>query len=161
LPEGRTIELSEPSTYTLKRHDSLITPGDINFHGSWKAYGTLPETLDVFNDGSLLIVNAPGHLLGHINLLARTIDGHEVYMAGDACHDRRLLSGEKTIGEWNDAEGHVCCIHADRKQAEETIARIRVLEREGVEVIFAHDVEWESNPANTTRFFGAGDHMHG
>ncbi len=76
-------------------------------------------------------------------------------MGGDACHDRRLLTGEKTIGEWNDAHGHVCCIHADREQAEMTIERIRVLEREGIEIIFAHDVEWESDPKNKTRFFGA------
>lgn len=75
-------------------------------------------------------------------------------MAGDACHDRRLLTGEKAIGEWNDAEGHICCMHVDRQQAEETIERLRALEKEGVEIIFAHDVEWESDPVNQTRFFG-------
>jgi glyoxylase-like metal-dependent hydrolase (beta-lactamase superfamily II) len=155
LPEGRSIELSDPSAHTLKKHDSRTASGDINFNSSWQAYGTLPQVLDLFNDGSLLIVNAPGHLPGHINLLARTSEGRQVYMAGDACHDRRLLTGEKTIGEWNDAHGHVCCIHADRKEAEETIERIRVLEKEGVEIIFAHDVEWESDSANKTRFFGA------
>ena len=78
-------------------------------------------------------------------------------MAGDACHDRRLLTGAKSIGEWNDVHGQVCCIHADRKQAEETIERIRQLERQDVEIIFAHDVEWEANPANQARFFGASD----
>ncbi|KAF1833654.1 hypothetical protein BDW02DRAFT_623417 [Decorospora gaudefroyi] len=155
LPEGRTVELSEPSPHALKRNDSRTAPGEINFNGSWQAYGGLPQVLDLFNDGSLLIVDAPGHLPGHINLLARLSDDHQVYMAGDACHDRRLLTGEKTIGEWNDVHGHVCCIHADRKQAEQTIERIRVLEKDGVEIIFAHDVEWENNPANKARFFGA------
>jgi glyoxylase-like metal-dependent hydrolase (beta-lactamase superfamily II) len=155
LPEGRAIELSEPSAHTLKKHDSHTTPGEVNFNAAWQTYDTLPQALDLFNDGSLLIVNAPGHLPGHINLLARTSEAHQIYMAGDACHDRRLLTGEKTIGEWNDAHGQVCCIHADRKQAEETIERIRVLEKEGVEIIFAHDVEWESEPANKARFFGA------
>jgi glyoxylase-like metal-dependent hydrolase (beta-lactamase superfamily II) len=155
LPEGRSIELSDPSAHILKKHDSRTASGDINFNSSWQSYGTLPQVLDLFNDGSLLIVNAPGHLPGHINLLARTPKGRQVYMAGDAFHDRRLLTGEKTIGEWNDAHGHVCCIHANRNQAEETIERIRLLEKEGVEIIFAHDVEWESDPANKTRFFGA------
>jgi glyoxylase-like metal-dependent hydrolase (beta-lactamase superfamily II) len=126
----------------------------LNFDATWRPHGTLPQTLDIFNDGSLLIVNAPGHLPGHINLLARTSEDHYVYLGGDACHDRRLLTGEKEIGEWTDAEGHVCCIHADREQAEETIRKIRVLEKEGVEVIFAHDVEWENEPKNKTRFFG-------
>jgi glyoxylase-like metal-dependent hydrolase (beta-lactamase superfamily II) len=155
LPGGRTIELSEPSAQALEKHDSSMPSGDINWNGSWQSQGGFPEVLDLFNDGSHLIVNAPGHLPGHINLLARTSPSHHTYMAGDACHDRRLLSGEKRIGEWEDAHGHVCCIHADRKQAEETIERIRLLEKEGVEVIFAHDVEWEENPANRSRFFGA------
>lgn len=155
LPEGRTIELSQPSINTLQKCDSGTTSDGIHFGGLWQAHGSLPETLDIFNDGSLLIVNAPGHLPGHINLLARTSSSHQVYMAGDACHDRRLLTGEMVIGEWNDAQGHVCCIHANRKQAEETIERIRMLEREGVEIIFAHDVEWENNPMNKARFFGA------
>lgn len=101
-----------------------------------------------------MIVDAPGHLPGHVNILAKTSEDHQVYLAGDACHDRRLLTGEKEIGEWNDVHGHVCCIHADRKEAEATIERIRQLERAGVEIIFAHDVEWENDPANKARFFG-------
>ncbi|CAO2650106.1 Nn.00g013980.m01.CDS01 [Neocucurbitaria sp. VM-36] len=157
LPEGRTIELSDPSKRSLKKRDSATSLDPVDFNGPWQAHGTLPETLDIFNDGSLLIVNAPGHLPGHINLLARTSNNHQVYMAGDACHDRRLLTGAKAIGEWNDAQGHVCCIHADRKQAEETIERIRQLEKDGFEIIFAHDVEWEANPANKLRFFGASE----
>ncbi|KAH7093625.1 AhpD-like protein [Paraphoma chrysanthemicola] len=155
LPEGRTIELLEPSKVPPTNTEPA-TPGAFQPNNPWKAKGSLPHTLDLFGDGSVLIVNAPGHLPGHINLLARTSPGHQVYMAGDACHDRRLLTGEKSIGEWNDAHGHVCCIHADRKQAEETIERIRVLEKEGVEVIFAHDVEWENDPANHERFFALG-----
>jgi hypothetical protein len=89
-----------------------------------------------------------------VNVLAQVSETHQVYLGGDSCHDRRLLTGEKEIGEWDDAQGDVCCIHANRKDAEETIERIRQLEREGVEIIFAHDVEWENNPDNKARFFG-------
>jgi glyoxylase-like metal-dependent hydrolase (beta-lactamase superfamily II) len=156
LPEGRNIELLNTSGSAARRSELPPEYFIVNFHRSWAASGDLPHTLDVFGDGSLLIVDAPGHLAGHINLLARCPDGHQVYMAGDACHDRRLLTGEKSIGEWVDAHGHTCCIHANRKQAEETIMRIRTLGQEGVEIIFAHDVEWENDPANRTRFFGAG-----
>jgi glyoxylase-like metal-dependent hydrolase (beta-lactamase superfamily II) len=155
LPEGRTIELSDPLEFQSIKPETTSAPGVFRLDGPWDVNGTLPQTLDVFGDGSLLIVNAPGHLPGHVNLLARTSQDHSVYMAGDACHDRRLLTGEKSIGEWNDVHGQVCCIHADRKQAEETIERIRVLEQDGVEIIFAHDVEWENDPANQGRFFGA------
>ncbi|EDU45223.1 Lactamase-B domain containing protein [Pyrenophora tritici-repentis] len=155
LPRERTVELSEPSADTQNKDCPSRLPGDVSFRGSWRAHGHLPHVLDVFNDGSLLIVNAPGHLPGHINLLARTSESHQIYMGGDACHDRRLLTGEKAIGEWNDSNGHTCCIHADRKVAEETIERIRILEQKGVEVIFAHDIEWDDNPANKVRYFGA------
>lgn len=155
LPEGRTVELTDPSGAAAERGDVKPMPGVVNLKGPWLAHGRLPQTLDIFSDGSLLIVNAPGHLPGHINLLARTTDGHQVYLAGDACHDKRLLTGEKSIGEWADAHGHTCCIHANRKEAEETIQRIRQLESDGVEIIFAHDVDWERDPVNSTRFFGA------
>jgi len=132
-----------------------------------EAFG-LPRTMDIFNDGSLHIVDAPGHLPGHINLLARTYadncapgslddrEIHYVYLAGDTCHDRRILNGEKEISEWRDAEGHACCIHTDRAQAEKSIEMVRRLEAKGVEVIFAHDVEWEQRIDNETRFWGAG-----
>ncbi|KAJ4298911.1 hypothetical protein N0V90_004154 [Kalmusia sp. IMI 367209] len=155
LPEGRTIELSEPQSEDIPSSPINQQEGKINLFQKWKPHNHLPNTLDVFNDGSVLIVDAPGHLPGHINLLARISETQQVYLGGDACHDRRLLTGEKQIGEWNDAEGHVCCIHADRKGAEQTIERIRQLEQDGVEIIFAHDVEWENTPANKSRFFGA------
>ena len=153
LPEGRTIELPDPSSSDASQ---LYTTTAINLNQAWKPYKHLPHTLDIFNDGSVLIVDAPGHLAGHVNVLAQVSDTHSVYLGGDACHDRRLLTGEKEIGEWNDAHGHICCIHADRKQAEETIRRIKQLESEGVETIFAHDVEWENVHANKARFFGCG-----
>jgi hypothetical protein len=77
-----------------------------------------------------------------------------VYLAGDACHDRRIMRQEKEIGTWSDSEGHICCIHANREVAEQTIDRIRKLEEQGVEIIFAHDVEWERDPKNKDRFLG-------
>ncbi|TVY62829.1 Cytochrome P450 monooxygenase mpaDE [Lachnellula suecica] len=158
IPDSRTIELLDPDSnnqYTGNQAQSHKA-GRPNFHQPWKQYLNLPQTIDIFQDGSLYIVNAPGHLPGHINLLASTGDGQKVYLAGDACHDRRILRQEKDIGTWLDAEGHTCCIHADRMEAEKTIERIRKLEEQGVEVIFAHDVEWEREPSNAKRFLGRG-----
>jgi glyoxylase-like metal-dependent hydrolase (beta-lactamase superfamily II) len=162
LDRSRTIELSDPGTTGEKIIDHEkddMSSHSIDFSGPWHAVDNLPAVLDPFGDGSLYIVDAPGHLPGHINLLARVADGEKgsrlVYLAGDACHDRRIVRREKEIGEWLDAHGNICCIHADRSKAEQTIQRIRDLEQKGVEVIFAHDVEWESNPKNQSRFFGA------
>lgn len=162
LDAARTIELLDPETDNVgtssppySHHSDGPAGGQyqMDFSQPWTpiAEFSLPLTLDVFGDGSLYIVDAPGHLPGHINLLARTKHGW-VYLAGDSCHDRRIMSREKEIGEWEDAQGNTCCIHADRSEAEETIEKIRGLERAGVEVIFSHDGEWEQQ--NQHRFFG-------
>ena len=150
LDLDRTVDLSEPLDTPLRQSHVL---GKLYLSQPWKPlheFG-LPMTLDIYQDGSVYIVDAPGHLPGHINLLCRTGNGW-LYLAGDACHDRRILSGEKEIGEWKDAEGHTCCIHSDREEAEKTIQRIRELENKGIEVVFAHDVDWEQ--ANPERFWG-------
>lgn len=161
LPSGRILELSDPLVEQPHMGMRKSESGNPDFCTPWRLHlpftitSALPHTLDVFGDSSMLIVHAPGHLPGHINLLARTSEQHYVYLGGDACHDRRLLTGEKQIGEWTDAEGHICCIHVDREVAEETIRKIRQLEEKGVEIVFAHDVEWEDNVENKGRFFGA------
>ena len=160
LPLDLTIELSNPLVQSnpvtqAGKSSSTAIPGTMDERAPWLPHGMLPHTLDLFGDGSLLIVNAPGHLQGHINILALISSSPDryMYLAGDACHDRRLLTGEKEIGEWVDAGGRGCCIHVDRKEAEKTIERIRRLEEGGVEVVFAHDGEWESE--NQGRFWGA------
>ncbi|ETI24045.1 hypothetical protein G647_03414 [Cladophialophora carrionii CBS 160.54] len=156
LPTDRTIELSNPyEDIDEETKHQILDPNAPDFIQEWKASGNLPRVLDIFNDGSLLIVDSPGHLPGHINLLARTSPSTSVYLAGDACHDRRIMRNERQIGEWLDEHGHICCIHADKKLAEQTIERIQALEKSGVEVIFAHDFEWEEDPKNRSRFFGS------
>ncbi|KAI0453535.1 Metallo-hydrolase/oxidoreductase [Xylaria acuta] len=163
LDPSRTIELPDPAGGSEGNATSQFSH-TINVQGPWEGLEELPAVLDVFRDGSLYIVDAPGHLPGHISLLARTLKDNGstawVYLAGDACHDRRILRGEKAISEWLDVHGQVCCIHADRAKADETIERVRDLERKGVEVILAHDVEWEGDAANAKRFFAqyAGEH---
>lgn len=154
LPQDRTIQLADPHKPKPPPQEGEDARPGPNFEQAWTSHGSLPRVLDIFNDGSVLIVDAPGHLPGHINILAKTSSESSVYLAGDACHDRRIMRKEREIGEWNDAEGHICCIHGDKKVAEQTIDRIRELEQQGVEVIFAHDIEWEENPKNQSRFFG-------
>lgn len=126
----------------------------------WKALGPLSNTFDIFDDGSVLLVDAPGHLDGHINLLCRVADGSYVYLAGDSCHDLRLLTGEKEIATWEDAAypGKICCIHKDPELAKRTLGVIRELqmgktELGAVEVVFAHDAEWEKDAKRRGRFF--------
>lgn len=156
LPAERTIELSSPYEEVDEeaKEEPSKTTGCADFHQEWKSHGGLPRVLDLFHDGSVYVVDAPGHLPGHINLLAKTGPLSSVYLAGDACHDRRIMRNERRIGEWLDEQGQICCIHADKKLAQQTIERIQELESNGIEVIFAHDYEWEEDASNQSRFFG-------
>ncbi|KAL1884028.1 hypothetical protein Daus18300_000137 [Diaporthe australafricana] len=118
----------------------------------WQKLGNF-WVYDFMGDGSVWVVDAPGHLPGHVNLLARLEQKRWIYLVGDACHDRRLLTGEKKIAEWKDTEGRSCCIHTDKKDAEATLARIRDLQAAAdhsgfeLEVILAHGMDWaEAHP---------------
>jgi len=154
LPTERTIELPLPGQQS-SQNTKIELPGIAT--PQWKPIADFPHAIDVFEDGSLFIVNAPGHLQGHINLLARTGLENWVYLAGDACHDRRLLRGELSIAEWEKYE-KMCCIYVDKAKTEETLERIRGLEGGGrddqkVEVILAHDREWIDERRDEERFW--------
>lgn len=128
-------------------------PGkDAKAAAGWQKLGDL-WVHDFMGDGSIYVVDAPGHLPGHVNLLARIGEKRWIYLVGDACHDQRLLTGEKEIAEWQDAKGRFCCIHTDKKEAEATLAKIRDLQAAAdkvglhLEVILAHSMDWaKANP---------------
>lgn len=129
-----------------------IPPRDGETGSGWEKMGAF-WVYDMMADGSIYVVDAPGHLPGHVNLLARVGKARWIYLVGDACHDKRLLTGEKGIAEWTDSEGNFCCIHTDKKEAEATLARIRDLQaaakKSGIdlEVILAHGMDWaKANP---------------
>ncbi|KAE8148472.1 beta-lactamase-like protein [Aspergillus avenaceus] len=162
LPLNRTLELRPPDE-GIGTHQKALIPGiRCISNSSWKPFGPLPHTIDVFSDESVLLVDAPGHLPGHINLLCRVSlePTRYVYLGGDACHDRRILTGEKDIAQWSDPDfpGRICCIHTGRGKSRETIKRIRNLEQESlgfgkVEVVLAHDVHWADKATRDGRFF--------
>lgn len=87
-PKARILSDSIPRDRTrfLKREDYTTSIANV------------PHAMDYFEDGSLYIIDAPGHLSGHINVLARTSeDGSWILLGGDTCHDVRLLTGEKQM----------------------------------------------------------------
>lgn len=130
LPDDRSSELSDPK-------------GD-----DWKPLGPFPAVLDLFQDGSVYVIDTPGHLPGHLNLLCRRRDGW-ICLCGDAFHDRRLLTGEKEIGMFQGAHGDMICIHLDKEAAAESIRRLREFDRMAdgqVELVAAHEeIWWEAN----------------
>ncbi|KAL1845652.1 hypothetical protein Plec18167_009139 [Paecilomyces lecythidis] len=148
LPHLRTLELP-PTGETLPGAPS---PSPKKTTHTWAAFphnaSLFPRTIDFFSDSSLYIIDAPGHLYGHINLLARIAPGKWVYLGGDCCHDIRILRGEKDIAMYDDGCGGLRSVHVDVGLARDTINRVgRLLDAaERIEVVVAHDKTWsESN----------------
>ncbi|KEF61410.1 uncharacterized protein A1O9_02976 [Exophiala aquamarina CBS 119918] len=158
----------ESDLLDAQRTVELPSPDGSNEESShaWKSLSSFPRAIDFFKDGSVYIINAPGHLPGHINLLCRISQNPTkfVCLAGDACHDIRLFTREKDIATWTDDEGRYCCIHVDIAKTKETLANLYAASNEGlelggekdkaqVEVIFAHDFAWEEKARKEDRFF--------
>jgi hypothetical protein len=119
--------------------------------------------LDFFGDGSVYVVDSPGHLYGHVNVLARVGPKRYVYLGGDCCHDPRILRGEKGIATYDDGRDGTRSVHVHTGVARQTLDRIAEFVRqkrledgqdEGeveVEVVVAHDGEWRRQ--NRHRFW--------
>lgn len=58
--------------------------------------------MDYFGDGSVFIVNAPGHLAGYLNLLVCVGTGKWMYLAGDTAHDVRVYKGTRELAAYPD-----------------------------------------------------------
>lgn len=158
LPDDRTIELPAQKNMPLFTNPvdiksrfaqsslSSVFPGSKN---EWTSLYPFENAIDLFGDGCLYIVDSPGHLLGHINVLARVGNDRWLYLAGDACHHSRILNGDTEMAEWEENGQHVC-IHADKNLASATLRRIQKLKTHGfqggtVEVVLAHDAQWYHN----------------
>lgn len=57
------------------------------------AIGPYPRAMDIFGDGSMYIIDASGHVDGHINILARTSpDGAWILLGADSAHHPDLIT---------------------------------------------------------------------
>ncbi|TBU31314.1 Metallo-hydrolase/oxidoreductase [Dichomitus squalens] len=137
FPHNQSSDILQ-STVPLDRTDFLE---ESQFNVS---IGPFTHAYDYFGDGSLYIIDAVGHLKGHINILARTSSiGSWIYLGGDTAHDVRLLTGEKEVAFMMDAGGMMLCAHANKDEAVEHIRRVgSLLNVPKVHVLLAHDWEW-------------------
>lgn len=149
LPIHQTHELPPVPTSDRKH----MAAKQITTH-EWKPLATFPNTVDYFGDGSLYIIDAPGHIHAHINALLRVGPEKWVYLGGDCCHDSRIITGEKGIIEYYDeVTQKVKSAHSELPIAKNTIQNIQNLIKSNgnVEWVIAHDSNWASD--NQNRFF--------
>lgn len=86
-------------------------------------------THDLFGDGSLRLVDLPGHARGHVGVLVQG----RVLLAGDAAWSRDLLGEEERMRALPRAVGH------DHAAQIRTAQRLLAAEAAGVRLRFAHD----------------------
>ncbi|KAI0691153.1 Metallo-hydrolase/oxidoreductase [Cerioporus squamosus] len=133
-PASNVLQTSIPISRTR-----FIGPSELT-----ESIEPFPRAYDYFGDGSMYVVDAAGHLPGHVNIFARTnATGSWIYLAGDTAHDMALLTGEREVAFSFDEAGHMVCAHVDKDRAIEHIARVRqLLGVPKVQVLLAHDYVW-------------------
>lgn len=94
---------------------------------------------DFFGDGSLYLVDTPGHMPGHLAAVAQTGDDEWVFMGGDCCHHRALLLDRRPMSVTMGPNG-TKSFHASPNVAKQTIGKVRMLEEDDcVFVALPHD----------------------
>lgn len=108
----------------------------------WIPLGPFSHAHDFFGDGSFYIVDAPGHLAGHVIGLAQTNPDEWVIMGGDCCHSRSLLDGSRQVSLTGCPGG--TSLHKDTPTALESMEKLRTLDQDDtVFVALAHDATLE------------------
>jgi len=162
--DGGNAHVARSLKWAYVPEETMVRLPDASVHPenwTWKPLSTFPNTLDFFGDGSLYVIDSPGHLFGHLNLLARIGERKYVYLGGDCCHDPRILSGEKDIAMYEDGMGGMRSVHVDTGVARKTLDRIQGFIRDKklngeeieVEVIVAHDAAWREENIGKGRFW--------
>ena len=100
------------------------------------------DGVDIFDDGSFFILDAPGHMPGHQMALARTGEDEWVAMGGDCCHHRNLLEDRSREISVDVGPNGQLGFHKDPVNARKTIGKSQLLHsNESIFVALAHDAQ--------------------
>ncbi len=69
-------------------HPENATEKCEELRGDWQEFGPFEKALDFIGDGSLWIIQAPGHMAGNLAAAARLTNGEWVVLASDCCHSK-------------------------------------------------------------------------
>jgi glyoxylase-like metal-dependent hydrolase (beta-lactamase superfamily II) len=96
--------------------------------------GNFKQGLDLFQDRSFYLLDAPGHYPGHLNALARIGPNRFILLAADCCHNRQCYNpGTRLISSMN---------HEEIEVARSTIEQVKAMNKlPNVIVMTAHETE--------------------
>jgi glyoxylase-like metal-dependent hydrolase (beta-lactamase superfamily II) len=129
-PLGTILQFPADSKITFVNFDPADTPGRI-----LSPFMSFDRALDFFGDGTLYLVDAPGHYKGHIAALVRVAPGTFVFLGADTCHNRQCYTpGTRLASETP---------HQDVVRARETIKKLTAMNAKMIQVVtvLAHEAE--------------------
>jgi N-acyl homoserine lactone hydrolase len=106
----------------------------IDFAATGRTHGPFTQAIDVFGDGSLMLVSTPGHSLGHMSLIVR-LAGREALLTGDAAYTLGTLRRDERPWRSDDSAAF-----------ERSLGELRAwdLEHPAALVVPGHDMDaWE------------------
>jgi glyoxylase-like metal-dependent hydrolase (beta-lactamase superfamily II) len=141
LNEGRRRTFE--SAKSAGRYDGIDLREPV---GGWSALGAFEAAGDIFGDGSMYVIDAPGHAIGHQMLLVRvkispggatTSEDDFILLSGDCFHHPAMLKDPLLTARPPYSKASM---HGDSEQAIDTMFRARrCAEEENIWVVGAHD----------------------
>lgn len=107
----------------------------------WTPFGPFEHTHDFFQDGSLILCHAPGHIPGNMCAIVKTEHG-SVCLGGDCGHHMALVDGTRQIGQWKGEDGSMTSMHESIEDARDTLSKLRQLKKDGTVIALAHDPDF-------------------
>ncbi len=138
VPEWRTASARGASLqgYSAAQLDPRLTYRTVDFHGpAAHARGPFERALDLFGDGSIALLDTPGHSAGHLAVLVRLRE-REALIAGDAIYTMATLR-----------EGRRPWHSQNRKAFERSLQALQAYDREHPDALIVpgHDMaHWET-----------------
>ncbi|KAH6971072.1 beta-lactamase-like protein [Ilyonectria sp. MPI-CAGE-AT-0026] len=125
-------------------HPERSTENCVELDGKWQRFGPFERAMDLLHDGSLWIIQAPGHMPGNLAAAAKLANGEWVIMASDCCHSSRaLLDGSEDFRTWVNSHGETESLHEDLPAAKDTVKKLKGLETHyNAHIALAHDRSW-------------------
>jgi N-acyl homoserine lactone hydrolase len=122
--------------YSAAQLDPRLTYRTVDFHGpDAHAQGPFERALDLLGDGSITLLDTPGHSTGHLAVLVRLRE-REALIAGDAIYTIATLRGGRR--PWHSQS---------RKAFERSLGALQAYDREHPDalIIPGHDIaHWET-----------------
>jgi glyoxylase-like metal-dependent hydrolase (beta-lactamase superfamily II) len=126
--EATTFEVVPAHARALREHTVALTFED-------EPYAAFDRHVDLFGDGSVVVVPLGGHTAGSVGVFITAADGRRILHIGDAANNRREI--ERNLGKHPSMQR----TDSDRERAHDTVATLHALAKADPDLamIPAHD----------------------